>query len=200
MELISYAVDFVSFLLQNIKDKNKINTIILFGSVARDESDKDSDIDIFINTKENIEGEVNKIKDKFYDSIKYKKYWVLLGIKNEINLIFGELEKWKLKDSMLGSAIVLYQHYSAKLSGGKNKAVLYWENIKPDVKRVMLNKRIYGYNHYGKKYLGLLEKNNGVKIGSNVIIINIEELSLFLKVFRKSKIPIKILRIFEYEK
>src|SRR3989344_8710072 len=150
MELISYAADFVSFLLQNIKDKNRINSIILFGSIARDESDKNSDIDLFIDTNEKIEGEINKIKDKFHDSIKYKKYWALLGIKNEINIVVGELDNWKLKDSMLGNAIVLYQHYSAKLSGGKNKAILYWENIKPDVKRVMLNKRIYGYNHYGK--------------------------------------------------
>ena len=87
MELISYAIDFVSFLLQNIKDKDKINSIILFGSVARDENDKESDIDLFIDTKEKIEDEINKIKNNFHDSIKYKKYWALLGIKNDLNII-----------------------------------------------------------------------------------------------------------------
>jgi len=202
MELISYASDFVSFLIQNIKDLSKIKSIILFGSVARGEAAKESDIDIFIDIVENekiIEKETKEIENKFFDSVKFKKYWKLLGINNEINIIVGKLNKWKLKDTMLGNAIILYQYYAPKLEGGKNKAILTWGNIKPNSKRVMLNKKIFGYNYYGKFYKGLLQQYEAKKIGTNVIMINIENLNLFLSLFKKFKVPVKIIRIFEYE-
>lgn len=200
MELISYALDFASFLVQNIKDKNKIKAIILFGSVVRGEADKESDVDIFIDTTDKkLEDEIKKIKEKFFDSVKFKDYWNLLGVKNDINPMVGDLTKWKLRDTMLGSAIVLYQHYSPKLEKGSNKTILSWGNIKPDSKRVMLNKKISGYTHYGKRYSGLLEKHNGTKLGSNVILISTENLNLFLEAFHSFKIPVKISRIFEYD-
>ena len=50
MELISYAMDFVSFFMQNSKNLDRINTIILFGSVARGEANKKSDIDLLVDT------------------------------------------------------------------------------------------------------------------------------------------------------
>lgn len=202
MGLIAYSMDFASFLVQNIKNLDKIKSIILFGSVARGEETEDSDVDIFIDSLEEkvVEKEVKNLKDKFYDSVKFKKYWALLGAKNEINIIVGKLEDWKLKDSMLGSAIILYQGYSSKIGDGKNKAILSWSNIKPDSKRVMLNKRLIGYSHYGKKYSGLLEKYSGVKLGANVIIVPIEQLNLFIREFHEFKVPVKILRILEYDK
>jgi len=201
MELTSYAMDFASFLIQNMKETGKIKSIILFGSAARNEAGKDSDIDIFIDIiddEKKIEKEVNRITNKFYDSVKFKNYWRLLGIKNEINIIVSRLDEWKLKDSMLGNSIVLYQKYSPVLEKGKNKIVLSWNNVKPNSKRVMLNKKIFGYNHYQRYYKGLIEQYEGEKIGTNVLKIPAEHLNLFLKEFHKFKIPVKILRIFEY--
>jgi|SRR3989344_2171433 len=201
MELISYSLDFVSYLLQNLKKEeiSKIKSIILFGSVAIGKADKESDIDIFIDSPDKkIEKEVKEIIHSFYNSSKLKNYWNLLNIKNEINVIVGQLDNWKLKDSMLGNAIILYQKYTPKLEEGKNKVILSWSNIKPDSKRVMLNKKISGYSHYGKKYPGLLEKYNGAKIGSNVIIIDTEHLNFFLDTFHSFSIGVKIKRLFEY--
>ena len=52
--LISYAMDFTSFLLEKTSFNDKIRNIILFGSVARSEESPNSDIDIFIDiTEEN---------------------------------------------------------------------------------------------------------------------------------------------------
>jgi predicted nucleotidyltransferase len=202
MGLIGYALDFASFLVQNTKNLDKIKAIILFGSSARGDDGKNSDVDIFIDSVDGmkIQKESDKIKKDFYDSIKFKKYWALLGIKNEINVIVGRLDDWKLKDSMLGSAIILYQSYSASIGHGQNKALLSWGNIESNSNRVMINKKIMGYTHYGKKYAGLLEKYSGIKIGANVILVPIEQLNLFVKVFRNFKIPVKIMRILEYEK
>ena len=50
-DLISYASNFVSFLLK-YEISNEINKIILFGSVATGSFDKESDIDLFIDIKE----------------------------------------------------------------------------------------------------------------------------------------------------
>ena len=204
MELFSYAMDFASFLVQNLKEKDreKIKSIILFGSVARGEESKKSDVDIFVDVfseRESFKKSILEIKNKFLDSVKFKDYWKLLGIENEINFVVGKLENWKLRDSMLGSSIVLYEKYSPKLEEGKNRVLLFWEPVKNNSKRVMLNKKLLGYNHYGKKYKGFLEIYGGVMLGSNVLLISTEQLNLFLKEFRKFKAKVRIKRVFEYE-
>ena len=58
--LIAYAAHFVSFVLDH-GVLQKINRIILFGSVARDIFDEESDIDIFIDVIEN-EKKLEKLK------------------------------------------------------------------------------------------------------------------------------------------
>jgi len=202
MELISYAMDFASFLIQNLKEKEKIKSIILFGSVARDKADKGSDIDLFIDITEEdkkLKEQISKINNKFFDSVKFKNYWKHFDIKNSINIILGKLEKWKLRDAMLGNAIVLYQKYTPKLDKGKNQIILNWGTINNNSKRVMLNKKLFGYNYYNKNYKGVLEIYEGKKLGTNVIIIPAEHLNLFIKIFHKFKIPVKIKRIFEYK-
>ncbi len=205
MELISYAMDFVSYLVQNLKKNNleKIKSIILFGSVVRGQAGKDSDVDIFIDivsdNEEKIQKEVDRINENFFDSVKYIKYWKYLGINNEFQIIVGKIDEWKLKDSMVGNSFILYQPYSPRLEEGDNKVILSWESIENNSKRVMLNKKIFGYNHYGKMYKGILETYNGKKLGSNVIIISAENMNLFLNTFHKFKIPVKIKRVFEYK-
>jgi len=202
MELISYAIDFISFFIQNTKHLENIKTIILFGSAARNQATKESDIDIFIDiykNEKNIEKEIKTITQEFFNSTKYRNYWKLLNIKNEINIIVGKIDKWKLKDSMLGNSIILYQNYAPKLEQGTNKTLFSWGKIEQDSKRVMLNKKLFGFKHYKRQYKGLLEEYGGEKLGANVIIINTENLNLFLKVFHKFKVPVKILRIFKYE-
>ncbi|MEK6895382.1 MAG: nucleotidyltransferase domain-containing protein [Nanoarchaeota archaeon] len=204
MELKAYAYDFVSFLMQNFKSLEDIKEIILFGSVAREEATKKSDVDIFIDVfaeteTKKIEAEAQKIVDRFYSSSKFKNYWKSLGVENELSVSVGVLDKWKLKDSMLGSSIILYQKYTPNLKSGKTKGILYWKGIKDNSKRVMLNKNLFGYSHYGKKYLGLVEKYDGEKMGANVLLINLENLNVFLKLFRKFNVGVKIQRVFAYD-
>ncbi len=57
--LIAYALDFSSFLIDTAKVTDKIKRIMLFGSVARGDFTKESDIDLFIDTdEESIEDEI----------------------------------------------------------------------------------------------------------------------------------------------
>ncbi len=61
IDLIAYSGSFVSFVLKPL-EKFNIREIILFGSVARGEFDKKSDIDSFIDIKNEKDFErINKI-------------------------------------------------------------------------------------------------------------------------------------------
>ena len=98
MELISYAVDFVSFLLQNLNEseREEIKSVLLFGSSARGEARKESDIDIFvdiISNNERIEKKIKKINKEFFDSVKYTKYWKLLDVENDFHIIVGKINE-----------------------------------------------------------------------------------------------------------
>src|SRR3989339_2234231 len=124
-KLIAFAQDFCSYLLQNLGGE-KIKQIILFGSVSRGEENKNSDIDLFIDViEEKIESNILTIKDEFYNSAKFKKYWSLLGIKNEINCTIGKLEKWgELKRSIGSNGIILFGKYKEKAEEGEGYSLI----------------------------------------------------------------------------
>ena len=97
--LMSYAYDFCSFLMQNM-DENEISdmlSIILFGSVSRRTATPKSDVDIFVDMigKNRLKQKIMDTPKKFYDSDIYKRYWKLLGVRNNINVIAGSIDEWK---------------------------------------------------------------------------------------------------------
>ena len=201
-ELISYAIDFVSFLMQKIKERSEIRQIILFGSVAREESQISSDIDLFIDLikeNNNTENELKAILENFINSTKYKNYWKPLGIENEIKLTIGELEKWKeLKSSMIANGIILYSKFKPQLIGGKHKTFFIWENVSPNSKRVLFNKQLFGYKQKEKFYKGLIQKYSGERMGKGCILVPLEHSTKFHNLFKKYKITVKIKKILEY--
>ena len=199
-KLIAYALDFSSFLLQKIKDKNEIKNIILFGSVTRDESSSSSDIDIFIDLikdKKSTEKEIKIIGNKFYDSTRYKNYWAPLGVNNKISLIVGELDKWKeLKPSIIANGITLYGKFKSDIKG-ELKVFFIWENVQPNSSRVLFNKQMLGYNQKDRFYLGLIQKYKGERLGKGCILVPIEQSNVFHNLFKKYKIAVKIKKVVE---
>lgn len=202
-KLIAYAQDFASFLMQNVKEADKIKKIVLFGSTARGEEGKESDIDIFIEAEEKQEQEINKIKEKFYGSIKFKKYWELFGIKNEINLSIGNLKDWgDLNRSIISNGIVLFGKYDDKI---KTKPRVLFSIIPGDNrnKNISIWRKLYGYTQkVGKKeYIkeGLIKEYGGEKLANGVIIVpmdNSNKLSNFLK---NSKFSFKMIQFWMEE-
>src|SRR3989338_10287144 len=92
----AYASYFVAYLLMNLKDDSNISKIILFGSVARGEARKQSDIDLFVEVKKenkNFEKETKIILDEFYKS-REALLFKTKGVDNKINLIIGKIENW----------------------------------------------------------------------------------------------------------
>ena len=201
-KLIAYALDFVSFLVQETKHRQNIKNIILFGSVSREEADKKSDVDLFIDlikAEPKVENEFEKIRDDFMASVKVKRYWSLLGITNEVSLTVGKLEEWtELHPSLIANGIICYGKYKPEIKQGTHLSFFMWENIKPNSKRVLFNKQMFGYKFKGKAYSGLLQKVNGQRLGKGCISVPLESATPCLKLFRQHKITVKIKKVLEY--
>ncbi len=202
-KLIAYAQDFVSFLMEKLNDKSsKINQIILFGSIIRDEATDESDIDLFIDILDKtLENEINKIKEKFYESVKVKKYWSLFDIKNEIHCSMGNLSEWQdLKKSLIANGILLYGKYQGKLktepyylfiispSKNRNKNLSVW--------RVL-----YGYKQKtGKKIYykqGLIKEYNGERLAKGAFIIPAMHAQKINSLIKKNKFKTKVIIIWK---
>ncbi len=199
---IAYALDFTSFYLQKTKYKDNIKEIILFGSVARQEASTKSDIDLFIDiTKKDskMEEEAKNITSAYYNSTKFNSYWKLLGIKNEINVIVGDLKKWKsLEQSIIANGITLFGKHTPTIKKGTYYCFFVWENVTPNSKRVLFNKQLFGYNQHQKFYLGLLQKYNAQKLGKGCIVVPVEQSTIFLKHFQRYKVNVKMRKVLEY--
>lgn len=195
-------MDFVSFLLER-SGQNKIKRIILFGSVARNEADGDSDVDIFIdlfNKDKKVKNKIDVIRDEFLRSKRYEGYWLLKDIKNEIRLTIGKLDEWRgLKNSIISNGILLYGQFEEMPKGSQHKTLLIWENIKPESKRVMLMKRLFGYKKENKRYEGMVQKYGGERLGKGIIAVNPDVAKIFQQHFKKMKIAVKIKKILEYK-
>src|SRR3989338_7892584 len=172
--LVAYAIDFVSFLIQKTKYRDKVKNIILFGSVARQE-------------------EIEKIKEQFINSVKYQGYWKLLNVRNEIKMQVGQMEKCKeLEPSLISNGIVIYGKYKPRVHSEKHRVFYIWENIRPNAKRVLFNKQMFGYTQNKKRYLGILEIYNGERLGKGCITVPAEDANPFHRLFKKHKIAVKI--------
>ena len=200
--MIAYAADAVSFILQKVKNRENIKNIILFGSVARNEESSKSDIDLFVDVvqkESSFEKELHAHIEHFFDSVKYKHYWKLLEVTNEIKLTIGKIEEWKdLQPSIVANGITLYGKFTSSLKEGKYKTFLIWENIRPNAKRVLFNKRIFGFRQREKLYEGMLKKYGGERLGKGCVIIPAEHAQFLITFFRKNHITVKIKRVLEY--
>lgn len=202
ISLVAYALDFTSFLMEKLGGgAEKINSIILFGSVARGEASEKSDIDIFVDLvsdEKRMEKSIERIAGEFFESAIFRKYWKLMGIKNEINCISGRLDEWKdIKRSIISDGIILYGKYKGRTKEGKKYAILSWKSIKPETKRAGFNKKMFGYKQRGKLYSGVLQKYSGEKL-DNAVLVPIEHANDAIRLFRKMRITVKIRNVGEF--
>ena len=190
-ELIAYALDFASYLISKAEG---IDRIILFGSIARGDFDEESDIDLFIDTKEIKEKKINKLIEGYYKTKKFKE-WQLKGISNKISCINGILnaDEWKdLKRSIISTGIILYGKYKEEAEKINQYVLVSFENIKPDKKRVAVFRKLFGFKTGNKKYFGLADKIGAVKIGKGCFLVPIEHFNEIKKFFQDKKIAVKL--------
>lgn len=199
----NYAISAGSYILQNMPDKlsNKIDNIILFGSVAQDRAADQSDIDIFFDTalketqRKNLKKTLNMIVENFYlskNALQYK----LEGIDNKINVAVGDLDEWELKRSIISTGIVLFGRYKSGIERGKLKQnfIISWEP--PQKNRGAFLNKLYGYSVKRKRYPGMVARYNCTKIGKSVIIVPTEYKDKFIDHMEKYKVGYQIMEIF----
>jgi predicted nucleotidyltransferase len=196
--LIAFAMSFASYFVQNIKLSSSIRNIILFGSVARDDFDKESDIDIFIDSKDDIEKEANGILDSFYKSFIYIKYWKLLGIENEISTKVGNLDDWDLKRSIVSHGILLYGKYSAEI-GGKLYSIFMLDISGKRNEKLRIWRKIYGYKQKvkGREYMqkGLLDELSARRMGPAIFILPIQNANKMRQFLNENKVKHKVMEL-----
>lgn len=189
--LISYASNFSSFLIDS-KIGDAINRIILFGSVARGDFGKESDVDIFIDTDKDIEKEVYRVMSLFKDSRIFEA-WKLKGIENEISVKIGKLKNWSLRREVISSGIVLYGKYKEM-----PEKTEYYMLIKMDMKNIKTAKqmsiwrKLYGYRQrIGEKTYtgkGLVENLGGKKLGKSIVIVPMRNRGKLLAFLNEKKV------------
>jgi len=191
-EIMAYAMDFSSYLVSKVLD---INKIILYGSIARGDFDKNSDVDIFIDTKnKKIENKVETILNTYYKTKKFKE-WELKGIKNKISLITGNLDskEWKdLKRSIINTGILLYGKYKSDMEKVNQYTLFSFENIKPDKKRISIFRKLFGFKVGEKTVPGVIEKIDAIKIGKGCLLVPIDYVNELKKYFQEKKVTIKL--------
>ncbi len=200
-EIIAYVYDFLSMIFEN-EVKDKIKEIILFGSVAKNSFDKKSDIDLFFNVKENEKEVEEKLKGilKSFE-VKAEKTWALKKVKFPINFIVGSLENetWKnLREEIISSGILLYGDYKEMPENLSHNYLFYYSlnNISRKNKMKFI-RQTFGYwlNRGKKRYEqeGFLKKVDGLKLGSNAILVPAQEAKKIKKIFENFKIKYKII-------
>lgn len=198
--LKAYAARFTSFLIERLGEKtSKIDNIILYGSVARGTADKESDIDIFVDTTDDIEERINELLEEFYDSREYTLF-KSKGVNNEIELKIGELSEWKdLHRSISSTGKVLWGRYrtTEEPVGTEHKIIFHWDKIGRS-RSSFLNK-LYGYESKDKEIVGLLEKWNGKKIGKSSIMIPIQHKEDMLELIDEYDVNAKNIEVYSLD-
>ena len=175
--LKTYASYFVSYLLNSLRSTDSIQRIILYGSVARNEATKESDVDIFIEVIKKtsaLEREIKEAEKGFYQS-REATLFKTKGVDNKFSIKIGKLKGWQdLYKSIASTGIVLYGPYEAKElpSGVQHFILIFWKHIGKN-RGSFLNK-LYGFTSKERRYAGLVEKYQGEKIGKSCIMLPIQ--------------------------
>jgi predicted nucleotidyltransferase len=207
MNVLPYLYDFVSLLFEDPEASESIKGVILFGSVARGDFDKKSDIDLFIDTSANDVEKVTLIlreaEKRFV--VASRKKWETMGIKLPLNTIVGTLEgpEWKeLRGEISSQGITIYGKNGLVPENVKRLSLLSYSLAKISQERKMnLLRRLFGYTirKSGKEYVqeGLIEKIGGEKVGKNAVIVPAEKTREMRKLFHSFGVNPRITEVWK---
>ena len=188
-KMIACALDFASFLLESGVEPRRV---ILFGSVAAGEMDKESDIDIFIDIDEPEEKKIRGIL-RIFEGVSGEK-WRLKGVNNPLSLKIGSLKRWpELKRSIQSYSILLYGKYIESPESMKSYLMfrLDFSGLKR-AKKVKAWRTLYGYSQkIGRKEYrkrGIIEGFGGKKLENSIVIVPSDKSKKFKEFLNKSRV------------
>jgi len=199
--MMQYIYDFLSIFFDKLKDKEKVKAIILFGSFARGNQRKNSDVDIFIDVTEYNKEVVQQVTKESLNEFELKaaKTWHLKGARNHIVPLVDsiDLDKWnELKREIASYGILLYGRYKVNVTKGKQSVLIEYDISKAKQKdKMRILRKLYGYNlKKGKKVYtqeGLMSKLKAEKL-NNSLIVNLENYKPIVALLKEQKTPIKL--------
>lgn len=195
--LIAYALSCTSFLIEQMP-LLAVERIILFGSVARGNFDEESDVDLFIDTHQDIEKEANRVLTLFQKS-EIQRKWELKGVSQTISLKIGRLSEWELRRDILTDGIILYGKYKEMPEKIEYYLLIEPSFIKFDkVKKVQLWRKLHGYsqkvNEKAYRTKGLLEIAGGKKV-EHGMLIPMNQKKIILDLLQQEKVPYKVFEV-----
>lgn len=197
-----YIYDFLSVFFDKITDIKKVKSLILFGSFARGNQRKDSDIDLFVDVEDKNKPEIEELVRESVNEfeVKASKSWYLKGIKNPIRPIVGNLnkEQWKeLRSEISKYGITLFGKSHLETAGkGKHSALIEYNISKlRQSNKMKLLRKLYGYNIMkGKKIYSQKGLSSKIKLEklSSALFVDFMEANEILGLLKSEKIPFKI--------
>lgn len=201
-----YIYDFLEIAFDSPEIKKSIRSIILFGSVATGDYDKESDIDIFVDVASEdavgmVEAAFKEAEKRFYAVV--EKRWSLLGMEMPIKYIVGLLDSYmweEIKSEVISTGITLYGKYAGVKGGLKHFSLFSYDMSKLDNrKKASFIRNFFGYaQKRGKKVYkktGYLQEIGGSKLGKNCVLIPIEKSRDVQKFFTSVKLTPEIREI-----
>ena len=76
--------------------------------------------------------------------------------------------------------------------------LVFWENVSPEATRVLLNKRLFGYNANGKFRQGAVQKFGCQRMGKGCISIPAGSMNFVLEIFKVLDVPIKMREVVDF--
>lgn len=194
--LYSYIYDFLSIVFEKVDLSKYVRNIILFGSVARGDYGKESDIDIFFDIKDKkFETQVEYLLKESLKTfeIKSDNSWKLKNINLPIKYIAGDLKnkKWNpLRTDLISYGISLYGKFENDPKDINHFVLINYKLSNLERKQKMkFIRELFGYNNLkkDKKYShqGIIESIGGKKLSTNSLLIPISEVKIIKEIMKK---------------
>ena len=203
-ELISYAMSFASFLVRDKAISENITKIMLFGSVARGDFDEESDVDIFIETK--LQEKIIQKQLDLFNKSKIKEIYGLKGIRNDIVLKTGSLDRWKgLRESIAEDGITVYGKYEESPKELKH-IILFKVSVEKRKfsSKVKIWRKLYGHKQkvgnkvYASK--GLISELGCIKLSKGIFIAPFHQRQKIADFLDKNKVSYEMHDMYKKEK
>jgi predicted nucleotidyltransferase len=165
----------------------------LYGSVAANTFDKESDIDLFVEADKKDKKKIETLLELYKKSSDYEKF-KLVGVKNEISIRCGKLEEWKdLKRSMISNGIVLYGRYTDKSEDSSQK-VLFMLDVTgfSKTEKIKIWRKIYGYKQKVGKKVYISDSLAEEKIGRGAFLCGLENVEKVKEFLKKNKVKYRL--------
>ncbi|UCH88778.1 MAG: nucleotidyltransferase domain-containing protein [Thermoplasmata archaeon] len=187
------------FIQRVLKEIASIETIILFGSMARDDYDRRSDIDIMLVIREDKPDKYSELISKIITELQPHR---------EIRTVLTNLRDYDedyyrnvFSDGkvLFGKAVITPEHLALK----PYLLISYDLAGKPNTLQVKISKKVHGYKSKkvikGKKkiyeYPGLKNVEGGEIVSKSAILLPMEKSKDLIEIFKRLNVPHKLFKI-----